>query len=140
MLDVVQLAKDLTPFLTPLLPYLLKAGEAAAEKAGEKLLDAASDKAKALAVRLWPALAAQPAVLAAAQEVAAAPADEDAQAALRLQLKKLFLEDQALAQSAAQWWAEAQAAGVQVAGNRNVTIGGSVSGSTILTGDNNQVR
>ena len=140
MLDVIQLAKDLTPLLAPLLPYLVKAGEGAAEKAGENLLEAANDKAKALARRLWPALAAKPAALAAAQEVIAAPADEDAQAALRLQLKKLLSEDAALAQEVAQLWAEAQAAGVQVSGDRNVTIGGSVSGSTIITGDHNQVR
>ena len=35
-MDVVTLAKDLAVFLTPLLPYLLKAGEKAAEEAGKK--------------------------------------------------------------------------------------------------------
>ncbi len=34
-MDVTTLAKDLAVFLTPFLPYLLKAGEKAAEEAGK---------------------------------------------------------------------------------------------------------
>ena len=36
-MDVTTLAKNLVVFLTPFLPYLLKAGEKAAEETGKKL-------------------------------------------------------------------------------------------------------
>jgi hypothetical protein len=36
-MDIATLAKDVTLFLTPFLPYLLKAGEKAVEEAGTKL-------------------------------------------------------------------------------------------------------
>ena len=51
--------------------------------------------------------------------------DEDTRGALRLQLKKLQ---------------EIKKAGINVAaiGDRSVAIGGSVSGSTIITGDKNK--
>ncbi len=43
-----QLLQQLTTFLAPFLPYLLKAGEKAAEEAGKKFGEAAWEQAKAL--------------------------------------------------------------------------------------------
>lgn len=84
---------------------------------------------------------AQPAALEAAQDAAAQPDDEDAQAALRRQLKKLLAADEALAAEVTRLWEETKAAGVTVSatGQRSVAIGGSVSGSIIITGDRNRV-
>lgn len=136
-----QFIQQLIAFLAPFLPYLLKAGEKAAEEAGKKLGEAAWERANALWSQLRPKVAARPAAQEAVQDLAAAPGDPDAQAALRQQLKKLLAEDPALAEAMARLWREAQAAGVTVTavGERSVAIGGDVGGSVIITGDRNRV-
>jgi len=91
------LAQQAVAFLTPFLPYLLKAGEKAAEEVGKKLGEAAWEKAKALWGKLRPNVEAKPAAREAATDVAANPQDGDAQATLRHQLKKLLAEDETLA-------------------------------------------
>ncbi|HHH42146.1 MAG TPA: hypothetical protein ENK56_09115 [Chloroflexi bacterium] len=141
-MDPQTLAQQIVPFLTPFLPYLLKAGEKAAEEAGKKLGADAWEKAKSLWAKLRPKVEAKPAAQEAAQDVAADPDDEDAQAALRLQLKKLLAKDAGLAEEVARLWEEAQATDVTVAavGNRSVAIGGNASGNVIVTGDRNQVN
>ena len=77
------------------------------------------------------------AALEAVRDVAHTPDDEDAQAALRVQLKKLLAEDQTLTEEVTEWWQRAKAAGIMVtaSGDRSVAIGGDVLGSTIVTGD-----
>jgi len=141
-MDPQTLAQQIVPFLTPFLPYLLKAGEKAAEEVGEKLGGDAWEQAKALWSKLRPKIEAKPAAQEAAQDAAAEPDDPDAQAALRLQLKKLPTEDETRAGEIARLWKETQAAGVTVTafGDRSAAIGGSVSGSTIITGDRNKVQ
>ena len=140
-MDVQTLAQQLVSFLAPFLPYLLKAGEKAAEEAGKEMGADAWEKAKVLWAKLRSKVEAKPAAQEAAQDVATNPQDEDAQAALRLQLRKLLAEDETLAVEVARLWGEAQAAGTTVtaSGDRAVAIGGDVSGSTIITGDRNQV-
>jgi hypothetical protein len=138
-----QLPAQLVQFL---IPYLVKgvslAGQEAAKKLGEKAGEQSLDQAKALWDKLRPKVEAKPAALEAAQDAAAHPEDEDALAALRLQLKKLLAEDQALAQELARLLEQTRPAGQTViaSGNRSVAIGGNVSGSTIITGDHNQVK
>jgi hypothetical protein len=85
---------------------------------------------------------AKPAAQEAVKDVAAAPKDDDAQAAMRLQLRKILVEDESLADEVYRIWEEAKARnlGAISSGDRSVAIGGSVSGSVIVTGDNNQVR
>ena len=141
-MDVATLTKDVTDFLTPFLPYLLKAGEKAAEEAGKKLGGDAWEKAKALWDTLCPTIKAKPAAQEAAQDVAASPQDEDAQAALRLQIKKILTKDRALAAEVARLWKAAQALSVTVApsGERSIAISGDVDSSTIITGDQNVVQ
>ena len=140
-----QLPAQLVQLLAPFLPYLVKglklAGQEAARKLGEQASEQGFEQAQALWDRLRPKMEARPAALEAAQDAAAHPDDEDALAALRLQLKKLLAEDQALAQELARLWNEAQASGVTViaSGSRSVAIGGNVSGSVIVTGDGNIV-
>jgi len=137
-MDIQALTQQLVAFLTPFLPYLLKAGEKAAEEAGKKLGSDAWEKAKAL----WSRLRGKERVVQAAQDLAASPDDPDAQAALRLQLKKALEADQALVAEVARLWKEVETAGVTVtaSGDRSVAIGGSVSGSTIITGNRNKVE
>lgn len=141
-MDISQLAQQLTTFLTPFLPYLLKAGEKAAEEAGKKIGGDAWERAKTLWAKLRPKVEAKPTAQEAVKDAAAAPQDQDAQAALRLQLKKLLAEDKTLAQEVARLWEDARAAGVTVvaSGARSVAVGGDVSGSVIVTGDDNLAK
>jgi len=141
-MDVAALAKDVAAFLTPFLPYLLKAGERAAEEAAKKLGSSAWEKAKALWGKLWPTIKAKPAAQEAVQDVATSPQDEDAQAALRLQLKKILAKDNALAAEVARLWEEARASSVTAtaSGERSVAIGRHVASSTIVVGDQNVVQ
>ncbi|MGQ9494260.1 MAG: hypothetical protein ACUVR2_10950 [Anaerolineae bacterium] len=140
-MDASALVTKVVAFLAPFLPYLLKAGEKVAEEAGKKLGETAWEQAKSLWAKLRPKVEAKPAVQEAVQDVAAAPQDEDAQAALRQQLKKLLAEDKALAAEVSRWWDKAKAADVTVvaSGNGALAIGGSVQDSVIVTGDRNKV-
>jgi len=96
-MDTAMIATAVTGCLVPALPYLMKAGEKGAEVLGEKLGAGAWETAKSLWKLLRPVAEVHPAVTSAAQEVAEAPDDADAQAAFRHQLKKLLTADEALA-------------------------------------------
>jgi hypothetical protein len=135
------LPRDLVVFLLPFLPYLLKAGEKAAEEAGKKLGANAWEWAKTLWGKLRPKVEAKPSIREAVEDAAAALDDADAQAALRLQLRKLFAEDVALAREIAQLWEEAKANGVTIiaAGKRSVAAQ-NIQGSIITTGNHNVVE
>lgn len=136
-MDIAALTQSVAPLLIPLMPYLLKMGEKAAEEAGEKIGGATWEWGKGLWSKLRAKVEAKPAAIEAAQEVAKNPDDVDAQAALRLQLRKLLEGDATLAEEVYQLVEKAQAAGVTVtaSGDRSVAIGRDVKGSTIITGD-----
>jgi len=136
-MDINALASSLTTALVPLLPYLLKAGEKAAEETGKTVAGQSWEWGKSLWSKLKPGVEAKPAALEAVQDVAHAPEDEDLQAALRVQLKKLLTEDQSLAEEVSRWLEQGNA--VTASGERSVAIGGDVKGSTIVTGDRNKV-
>jgi hypothetical protein len=116
-MDVGVLAHSVTMFLLPVLPYLSKPGEKVVEEIGKKIGGEVWEGAKALWAKLFPKIEAKPALLDAVQHAALPSASEDAR----------LLET-------------AQPVGVHVAvsGHRSVGIGGSVSGSTIITGDRNR--
>jgi hypothetical protein len=97
-MDITILATTLTTFLAPYLPYLLKAGEKAAEEAGKKFGGEAWDQAKAIWQKLRPKVEAKPAAQEIVNDAAAATDDADVQAALRSQIRKLLTEDTTLAQ------------------------------------------
>ena len=125
--------------LAPFLPYLLKAADRAAEEAAQKLGSQAGRYASALWQKLWPKVEKRESAKEAAEDVAARPDDEDAQAALRLQLRKLFAEDEELAREVAIIWEEARAANVTnvtvtASGDRSIAVGRDASG-TFVTGD-----
>ena len=134
-MDIGALASSLTTALVPLLPYLLKAGEKAAEETGKAVAGQSWEWAKSLWTKLKPEVEAKPAALEAAQDVAQAPEDEDLQAVLRVQLKKLLTEDQSLAEEVGRLLEQGKVAGINVtaAGDGSVAIGGNVQGSTIST-------
>src|SRR5215208_2057597 len=141
-MDIVALASSVTTVLVPLLPYLLKAVEKAAEEPGKAVAGQSWEWAKSLWTKLQPKVEANPAALVAAQDVAETPEDKDLQAVLRVQLKKLLTEDQSLAEEVSRWLEQGKASGINVSasGERSVAIGGNVKGSTIVTGDRNKVK
>jgi len=141
-MDIGALASSLTTALVPVLPYLLKAGEKAAEETGKAVAGQSWEWAKSLWTKLKPDVEAKPAALEAAQDVARAPEDQDLQAALRVQLKKLLTEDQSLAEEVSRWLEQGKTAGITVtaSGERSIAIGGDAKGNTIVTGDRNKVK
>jgi hypothetical protein len=109
----------------------------AASAAGKEFGEDAWAQIQALWQRLRPRIEERPAAREAADDVASQPDDEDARAALRLQLKKLLSDDPALTQEIARVL-EPQRGGtaitVEASGQRSVAIY-NASNSTISTGD-----
>jgi len=136
-MDIGALATSLTTALVPLLPYLLKAGEKAAEETGKTVANQTLEWGKSLWSKLKLEVEAKPEALEAAQDIAQNSDDQDAQAAFRRQLRKLLTEDQSLAEEVSRWLEQGKAAGntVTVSGERNIAIGGDAKGNTFVTGD-----
>ncbi len=138
----------LTAFLSPFLPTLLKLGGKAVEKATEsasgKFGEAAFKKAEAVWAKLSPKVEATETAKAAAIDVATNPKDEDIQASLRVQLKKLLEQDEELFKEIEQILkadAPDGTPGTQivqnVTGNQNQVIGQMTGGKAIgnITGN-----
>jgi hypothetical protein len=87
----------LVKLLAPCLPFLITVGNKAVEGASQKVGEEVWDKAKAIWAKLHPKVAAKEAAQEAAADVAQNPEDEDLQASLRVQLKKILEDDTALA-------------------------------------------
>ncbi|HUW09734.1 MAG TPA: hypothetical protein VM537_08390 [Anaerolineae bacterium] len=141
--DVAELAQSLAYFLAPFLPDLVgKVGDALAEVTVEKSLKAAWERAQGVWGKLHPKVESTAAAKEAALDVAQNPDDEDAQAALWLQLKKLLAADTALATELGELWEEAKQASATVSaiGEGSVAIGRDASGMVIIEGDRNVVQ
>jgi hypothetical protein len=133
-MDIATLAKDLAVFLVPFLPYLVKAGEKAFEKTGEQIGEKLIpdlgketwERAQALWSRLHPKVETRPALQEATKDVALKP-DDDAVASLRLQLRKLLMEDTTLAEELSRMMGDAERDGiiqnVLQRGKYNINIG-----------------
>jgi hypothetical protein len=130
----------LTSFLAPFLPKLLAAGEKLVDAAVEDVGKDAWAHAKRLWGRLRGKVEERPGAAEAAADAAARPDDPRAVAALELQLEKILAGDAQLAADVTALWEEAQRSGVVAAtGERSVAAGGDVTGSTLITGDQNTV-
>ena len=132
----------LTAFLSPFLPSLLNLGGKAVAKATEsasgKFGEAAFAKAQAVWAKLSPKVEAKEAAKEATIDVANSPEDEDSQAALRVQLKKLLEQDEELFRAIAQILEADAPDGTpgtkivqNVTGDGNQVIG-TVTGSTVI--------
>jgi hypothetical protein len=137
MLDATALAKMVTSFLVPAIPYLLKGGEQAWGEASKKLGADTWESAKTIWAKLTSSLKLKPNGQEVAQEIVKAAtnmsnniSDEDAQAALRFQLKKLLTDDPELSLEIAGILDEAKASSAQA----NILIGGiDISGGSSVT-------
>lgn len=96
-MDIALLVK----FLAPCLPFLLKVGNKAVEGASEKVGQDVWDKAKAIWAKLHPKVEVKEAAKKAVIDVAQKPEDEDLQASLRVELKKILDADTPLAEEIA---------------------------------------
>lgn len=106
--------------------YLAKAAETVIPKAAEDLYSAIRGR-----------LSAKPAAQEALADLEAAPEDADAQAAVRLQLKKELVEDEEFRRAIETLLERAKESGSKPAisaTGRSVASGGDISG-TVLTGD-----
>lgn len=136
-MDIARMART----LAPLVPYLLKGGvnlaKSAAGELGKNLGADVWDGLKALANKIRQKAEERPALKEALADAQATPQDEEVLAAFRWQLKKLLADDPELAAEAARLLAGVGTGGrtVIASGERSVAIGGDVSGSTIITGD-----
>jgi len=144
MLDVSALARMVTSLLAPSIPYLLKGGEQAWEEASRKIGTDTWELTKAIWTRLVSGSKLQPdgndktiEVIKAATEVAHSPSDEDAKAALRLQIKKLLTNDPELGVEIEKFLNEVKNSsaqtnirigGVDIFGQANVTNQGNIVG------------
>lgn len=91
-----ELSRNVVAFLAPFLPYLLKAGEKAAEEIGKKLGEAAWEQAKALWSQLRPRVEAHPPAQEALREAAADPQNAAKQETLARALVPVLQEDKSL--------------------------------------------
>lgn len=132
----------LTTFLAPFLAAFLKGGQSAVEAAVERGGAQALEHAQRLWDRLRGKVAERPEVEAAAEKLAGRPDSSRRQRALSSQLELLLGEEPELAQELAVLWAQAVDAGVVAVaeGDRSAAIGGDVSNSVIITGDNSSVE
>jgi hypothetical protein len=135
----------LTAFISLFLPSLLKLGGKAVEKATEsasgKFGEAAFAKAQAIWEKLEPKAAAKESAKEAVIDVANNPDDQDLQAALRVQLKKLLEQDQDLFKAIEQILKEDTPDGTSgtqivqtVTGHKNIIIG-TMKGGNIQYGN-----
>ena len=96
--DITQLAKDLVPYILPLLPYLVKTGKVAGTEAakalGKKLGEDIPSSLRKLWKRLLEKVETSSATQEALQDVIVRPEDGRTIAALELQLEKLLGKDE----------------------------------------------
>src|SRR5713226_7778564 len=90
---VAPLSGQVVQILAPFLPYLLKVGEGLGTRAAQLMEDKGWNLASQLWGRLGSKVDARPSAREAAADLAAQPTDDDAQAVLRVQIKKLLAEE-----------------------------------------------
>jgi thioredoxin-like negative regulator of GroEL len=141
--SVAPLASQVVAVLAPFLPHLVTAGQRVAEEVGDELGEHGGEIARALWQRLGPRIEAKPASQEAVQDAAANPKDADAQAALRVQIRKLLTEDTALATELTELLNKERPAGsvttVTASGTGSIAAGRDIQAGTIVTGDNNRL-
>ena len=143
-MDIPTLATAAWTVIAPLLPMIASKGaEKLGEEAGASLWTAVKEKFEK-----------KPAAQESLEDLLKDPKDEDFQAAFRVQLKKALLEDDDFAKELAPLvekaeqsfkatligdGAIAQGDNATAVGKGAVNIGGSASGSTIVTGNGNKI-
>jgi hypothetical protein len=156
-MDPKLLADAVTNFLAPAMPYLVKGGQEMVGKAGKKIGEEGLEIAKKLWGKLQPKVEAAPMAKGAADEIAKAPDDPEAQETLSIQIRKILKADADLAAELTRLieavgpkttyqgvvsgsGALAQGPGAVAAGQNGIAIGGSVQGDFHAGVDRNKPR
>ena len=123
---------QLKPFLPALLGYVTSGiAGGVLQRAGEDAYNRSSE--------LWARLRGKRSQLdETAEELARNPDDTDVEVAFRYQLRKLLEENQGLSEELQNLF-PVQLSSTTVVGDRNITVAGSVTGSTLNTGDHSQL-
>ena len=133
-MDLMQLAQSVVAIILPLVPRLLgKAADKAAESVGAELGKVALGRAS----EVWTRLVQSDhdgKLIDSANEVAASPNDPDAEAALRLRIRRLLEQDEALRADLAVMAPAAASGNTAIAsGDAAVAIGGAANQAFITT-------
>jgi len=134
--DINELVQGVSAVLMPVLPYVTEFGGKIAESAAEKIGENLWEGGKNIWEKLRSLFESRPAALEAAKDIVASPNDGDVQGAFRQQLKKILLENPALAVEIEQLLGQLQQQNMTViaSGDRSVA-GVNFINSTITTGD-----
>jgi hypothetical protein len=136
-LSLIQLAHAATDALAPAMPLLMPiaavAGKEVVKSTATKITDATLQRAKTLWKKLWPEVQNKSAALEAAKNLAEMPEDDDAKAAFRFQLRKIFAADDVLAHDVTNLLVNSSVQ-VTASGERSVAAH-TVTDSIITTGD-----
>jgi len=111
-MDLVVLAGALTAALRPFIRGFRSKGEDLMEDAGGRAAESAYNFAKRIWSKLDPEVQKTPTAMEAADELAVAPADDDAAAVFRVQIRKLLEQDPELTRELAHLVEEGKQAGV----------------------------
>jgi hypothetical protein len=123
-------------FLAPLIPYLVKGGEGAAEAVGKHIGSSVWEKARSMWEAIRPKVTSTPGLQDVISDVEQNPADEAARGALIYHLGKLFKADPALKATVERLWHDTDQNSVRTviaSGERAVASGGDITG-TVITG------
>ncbi len=132
--DVTTLAAGAVAALVPALPMLVDVGKGAAGEIGKRTVGKVSDAALGIWHLLRPKVDASPVLAEAVTDLAQSPDDEDAQAALRVQIRKALTADPELAAQLQRVMENSQTSVTQtVVGSGNVVAGRDMKGNTITT-------
>jgi len=132
--DVTTLAAGAVAALVPALPTLMDMGKGAAGEIGKRTVGKVSDAALGIWHLLRPKVDASPALAEAVTDLAQSPDDEDAQAALRVQIRKALMADPELATQLRPLVESSLTSVTQtVVGSGNVVAGRDMKGNIITT-------
>lgn len=139
MSDLNTLALQIVQFLTPFIPDLIKGGIEVGKSAAGKIGDLVTEKSWDKVQSIWGKLGKHENIKNAAETVDKLPNDNDALAALRLQIKLVLAANDDLAKTLENIMVDhGENRTVTAPGDRSVAIGGNANGNVIITGDNNK--
>ena len=140
MIDVAAIAKLIVDVITPALPFLGKVGENVASDAAKKIGSSAWTQALSVWSKLKPKISTNTSLAQSIQDLADNPSDSDAQAALRLQIKKVLSADNQLLQEFSSSFQYQSAGDVVTASEGSIAAGGNISGNVMILGDRNRLK
>lgn len=135
-MDIVTLTQAVVALLSPLLPFLIKAGEKSVEEIGKKIGESTWNLAKKIWSRLAPKINTSPAAKEAVDDLIKNPKDSDYLATFRVQVRKILESDPVLAKELYSQINNINNAARDI-NIGNININGNVSGGNFVGGTGN---